>query len=219
MKYVVANWKQNKTYDDALSWCGDFVRPDEDVDLTKVTSIICPPTLFVEGMWTILALYKVALGVQDISPFSDGAHTGFVGVNQVRKFCKYALVGHSERQEPRSLIMQKAEMCLKAFITPIICFKSSDEYEVVDGAIYALEDPENISKDGQYHPKNLQDVVYMVDKAKKFFGSKSVVIYGGSVNGGNAQELASIENLDGVLVGNASLNPREFTDIVRKFSL
>jgi len=219
MKYVIANWKQNKTLSDALAWSSEFVQLVKETDLSKVTPVICPPTPFLEEMHKMLGQYGIELGVQDISPYTDGAHTGFVGAKQIVQFCKYAIIGHSERQESRDLVMQKAGMCLENSIKPVVCFKSDNEYAVVAGAIYALEDPQNISVNEEYRPKNLQDVVNLIDKARKFFGTESSIIYGGSVNVGNVNDLSSISNLDGVLVGNASLNPEEFADIVRKFSL
>jgi triosephosphate isomerase (TIM) len=219
MKYVIANWKQHKTIDEAVSWCEDFVRLTENTDLQSVTPIVCPPAPFLEKMRSVLEAHNIYLGVQDVSMFEDGAHTGFVGADQVKQFCKYAIVGHSERQEPRDLVMQKAEQCLANNIVPVVCFKSSGDYKITDGAIYALEDPENISVGGVYRAKDVQEVGSLVDTARKFFGQESIIVYGGSVNGENAQNLASIKNLNGVLVGNASLNPLEFADIVRKFSI
>lgn len=241
MRYVIANWKQNKTLDEALVWCKDFVRLVESIDLKDVTPIICPPVPFLERMNSILkadsatfssrdplsaptpriaaeSAPAIELGVQDVSPYADGAHTGFVGVNQVKQFCNYALVGHSERRESRDLVTEKVERCLNANIIPIVCFKSLTDYQIIKGAIYALEDPDNISVGGVYRPKNSREVEGLVDVARNFFGQESTIIYGGSVNAENAKELASIRNLNGVLVGNASLNPAEFVDILRKFS-
>ncbi|MFA5776750.1 MAG: triose-phosphate isomerase family protein [Patescibacteria group bacterium] len=219
MKYVIANWKQNKTFDEAVLWCGEFVRLMRSIDLENVIPIICPPVPFLESIRQSLLGVTVALGVQDVSPFADGAHTGFVGINQVKQSCKYALVGHSERQESRDLVMQKVKQCLSVDIVPVVCFKSPNDYKIIDGAIYVLEDPDNISVGGVYRSKNIQEVENSVDTARKFFGPKPGIIYGGSVNGENAQDLALIKGLDGVLVGNASLNPADFIDIVRKFSL
>jgi len=222
MRYVIANWKQNKTFDEAVLWCEDFVRLVGSVDLKDLksaTPVICPPMPFLEKMWSVLESHDIYLGVQDVSPFADGAHTGFVGVNQVKQLCKYAIVGHSERQELCDVVSEKATQCLDADIVPIVCFKSEGEYQIIDGAIYALEDPDNISIGGVYRAKSVQEVENLIDVARKFFGQESNIIYGGSVNGENVQDLASINNLNGVLVGNASLNPAEFADIVRKFSL
>lgn len=219
MKYVIANWKQNKTLVDAINWCSDFVRLVEGVDLGEVAPVICPPTPFLEKLKSLLEPHGIDLGVQDVSAFTDGAHTGFVGVDQIKQLCKYAIVGHSERQEPRDLVIDKAKLCLSANVTPVVCYKSADDYEIIDGAIYALEDPDNISVDGIYRAKKIQDVEEMVDSAKRFFGQNSCIIYGGSVNEENAQALAVLNNLNGVLVGNASLQADEFANIVKEFSL
>lgn len=217
-KLVVANWKQHKTLDEAVAWAREFVDLwDNQSDL--VLPIVCPPLPFLPEIVGILKPAGVALGVQDVSGYSDGAHTGYVGVNQVRSFVDYAIVGHSERGEDRELVGQKASMCLEAGITPIVCFKSSDQYIIIEGAVYALEDPENISQSGVYRPKAITEVEELVGKARTFFGNKSKIIYGGSVNEQNAGESALIAGLDGVLVGNASLNPSTFCAIVNKFSI
>ena len=217
-KLVVANWKQNKTLDEAVSWAEEFVKLWHRKS-GAVLPIICPSVPFLLELAGILRPAGVALGVQDISAFSDGAHTGFVGVNQVGDLVDYALVGHSEREEDREAVAQKASMCLEVGITPIVCFKSPDQYKKIEGAIYVLEDPENISQGGVYRPKALAEVEDLIGKARAFFGNESKLLYGGSVNDQNAGELASIPELDGVLVGNASLNPGTFCVIVNKFSI
>jgi triosephosphate isomerase len=218
VNYVIANWKQNKTLTETTLWCEAFSQLLKNIDLTGVLPIVCPPAPFLEKMYSLLKSQDVHFGVQDISSYEDGAHTGFVGTTQIRQFCTHAIVGHSERHESRDLVIQKAKQCLSTDIVPIVCFKTFAEYEIVKGAIYALEDPDNISVGGVYRPKNSHEVGELVDTARKFFGQEATIIYGGSVNGENAKELASIHNLDGVLVGNASLNPAVFADILGKFS-
>lgn len=217
MRYVIANWKQNKNFEEVEIWCRQFSESIKHVDLTSVRPVICPPVSYLKRIAEILP--DLALGVQDISPFDDGAHTGFVGANQVRQFCRYSIVGHSERGEPRELVMQKVRMCVGSGITPIVCFKSPAEYVKTDGVIYALEDPDNISVGGQYRPKPLSEINDLVKSASKVFGEEAEIIYGGSVNVENAADLASLKDLSGVLVGNASLNPVDFAGIVKIFSI
>jgi len=217
-KLVVANWKQNKTLDEAVAWAKEFVGL-WDGKFGAVLPIVCPPIPFLSELAGILRPAGVALGVQDVSVFSDGTHTGYVGVDQVKGFVDYAIVGHSEREEDREVVVQKASICLEAGITPIVCFKSPGQYKKIEGAVYALEDPENISQSGMYRPKALAEVEELLGKARTFFGTESKLLYGGSVNDQNAEELASISGLDGVLVGNASLNPHTFCAIVNKFSI
>lgn len=222
-KLVVANWKQNKTLEEAVAWCKEFVRlcsavQDRSTNVS-VLPIICPSMAFVERLAEVLGPAQVALGVQDISPFADGAHTGFVGVGQIKQFVKYAIVGHSEREEDRNIVEGKAELCTNSGITPIVCFKSSSQYKQIADAVYALEDPDNISQNGMYRAKSGAEVKELIEGAGRFFGKEAIMLYGGSVNKENAEELARIDGLHGVLVGNASLNPYTFADIVYKFSL
>jgi len=219
MRYVVANWKQNKTESEALGWCDRFLAQTRQLDFNEVKVVICPPVVFLEKMAEVLKSTQVALGVQDVSSFADGAHTGSVGIDQIKPFCSFCIVGHSERNESRELSLTKAKVCLSAGITPIICFKRAEDYAVVDGAIYALEDPQYISVNGIYRPRSVSEVSDLVAGARNIFGGDSAVIYGGSVNGENAAGLASIKDLSGVLVGHASLNPSEFAAIVNKFFL
>jgi triosephosphate isomerase len=221
MNYVIANWKQHKTAVEAAEWCQDFARLVGTVKLHGVVPVICPPMPLLEQVRSTLAAQgvSVALGVQDISPFTDGAHTGQVGVNQVRELCTYAIVGHSEQQALPSTVVAKASQCLSAGIVPIVCFKAREDYQSINGAMYALEDPQNISVAGVYRPKAIQDVAKLVGYARQFFEQGASIMYGGSVTEDTAQALAQIDGLNGVLVGNASLNPAEFVAIIRRFSL
>lgn len=217
-KIVVANWKQNKTLEEALQWALDFGKFWSQTS-KSVLPVVCPPVVFLFKLYEVFKPLNIPLGVQDVSAFFDGEHTGEVGANQIKGFADYAIVGHSERSEDRSLVLQKAELCIKYGITPIVCFKSPDQYVKIEGAIYALEDPQNISRDGNYNPKPALEVINLVENARNFFGDKQKIIYGGSLNEKNINELAKIEFLDGFLVGRASLNLDAFCDIVSKLLL
>ena len=173
--------------------------------LTKAREFLSPAGIFV--------------GAQDISEWNSGAHTGYVGGRQLVGLCSYAIVGHSERGEPRESVERKVEVSLNSGIQPIVCFKSPSDFAAYKSSIYALEDPANISKGGVYSPKPISNVTELVKEARAFFGSGAPIIYGGSVTSETAGELAGVSGLDGVLVGNASLNPIEFAGIVEKFIL
>ena len=160
-------------------------------------------------------LKNAGLAVQDVSSKTKGAHTGDTGAFQIKDFCKYAIVGHSERHETHEIVMEKAQNCLDNGITPIICFVNpgeAGEY-YLDGAMLAWEDPENISKDGVYNAKSTEDVLAKVVEIRAALPPDAKVIYGGSVNENSISELKNIAGLDGVLVGNASLDPKHFLEI------
>lgn len=217
MKYVIGNWKQNMTLDQLSAWTEKFSKFLGQIDRKAVTVVICPPTPLLSKFKDLQS--SIDLGAQDVSQYSDGAHTGSVGVNQLKPLCKYSIVGHSERNEARGDVLEKAKRCFEAGIVPIICFKSPSDFAITEGAIYALEDPQTISHEGVYRFKSQSELINFVNHARSFFGKAATLIYGGSVNSENADLISSVKELDGVLVGNASLNPKDFADIVRKFSL
>lgn len=217
-KLVVANWKQNKDLDEAKAWAKEFAGLwGKNSEKTKVLPVVCPPAPFLSHLVDIFRPVGVPLGAQDVSAFPDGAHTGEIGVRQLKGLVNYAIVGHSERGEDRQLVEQKASICLESGIIPIVCFKSCGQYTVIEGAVYALEDPENISRQGVYRPKAFSEIKDMLKSARVFFGAESKIIYGGSVNEENSKVLATEVGIDGVLVGHASLNPNAFYDIVSGF--
>jgi len=133
--------------------------------------------------------------------------------------CKYAIVGHSERKETPEVVIKKIDACLANRITPIVCFVDSGKIEMYKrpGAMYAWEDPANISKNGVYKEKSTKDIVEGVKKIRAILKNKEPLLYGGSVNGQNIPDLVNIEKLDGVLVGNASLDPKHFSGIVAAY--
>lgn len=219
-KLVIANWKQNMVFDETAAWCTDFGRLLKDGKLSeRVKIVVCPPAPFIEKVHQMLHPLGVLVGVQDVSAFEDGAHTGYVGVNQTKHFTKYAIVGHSERGEDCETVAKKVELCTKAGIVPIVCFKSPDQYKKFSGAVYALEDPQNISQNGLYRAKSPDEVCSLVREARRFFGDGETIVYGGSVNEENTSGLVVIEGIDGFLVGRASLDPVAFYDIVSKLPL
>lgn len=216
-KYIVANWKQNKSFYEASSWCKEFIKNFDANWLNYLDLVICPSFVFLPKVYEALSPLGIFVGTQDISPFRNGAHTGFVGVSQIKPFASFSLVGHSERNESISLVKEKASLCLENGITPIICFKNRDSYFKSQGCIYALEDPQNISLEGVYRPKSVVEVKTLVKEAKEFFGDRSVVIYGGSVNNSNVGQLAQLKDLDGLLVGQASLDAKNFCLMIESF--
>ena len=132
MKYVIANWKMNMDAKDLADWVGPFSRYykkiKKDWKKRKIPEekwpkiILCPSLIFVPAMREISQKMGVEIGVQDISPFERGPHTGETGAFQIKSFCRYAIIGHSERQEPVEVVARKRDVCLREGITPIICF-------------------------------------------------------------------------------------------------
>jgi len=198
---------------DITKWVEEFSKFGLTSD-RKVKIIISPSAPYLPLLKKVGGVEQCA---QDISLDQKGAHTGEIGAFQIKEFCTYCIVGHSERKEPPEVAIQKRDICLSLGITPIVCFtkKENASKTYIANAFIAWEDPENISINGKYREKDAKDVREGVLAIRKNVPPEVVLIYGGSVNRGNIKEIAQIQEIDGVLVGNASLDPNHFADIIR----
>lgn len=229
MKYVIANWKMNMDARDLSNWVGPFskriknIRKDwrkrRIIEQRWPKIILCPSLTYIPPISAVSEKMGVDIGVQDVSPFERGAHTGETGAFQIKNFCRYAIVGHSERGEHPEVVARKRDMCLKENITPIVCFVNpSDLLKLYkDGCIMAWEDPQNISRDGVYRSEDPQIIASVAKEIRKMIPPEARLIYGGSVNDRNASAISRISELDGVLVGNASLDSEIFASIIRYY--
>jgi len=218
-KYIVANWKENMGFEDTISWVDGFsgflkfLSPENEI-------IIAPSFPFIPVIYELSKKSMLKVAAQDISLKEKGANTGETGAFQVKEFCKYAIIGHSERKEDVNVVAAKRDICLKEKITPIICFTNPEDLVRLhkEGVIMAWENPVNISKNGVYNAEDPSKIVLIVNEIRKIISSNTPLIYGGSVNENNIEHIAKITNLNGVLVGNASLDPKTFADIIRAYN-
>ncbi len=220
-KLVVANWKSNKTITEATTWVENFSQLEKKENRQYV---VCPPMPLLPF---ILDLHKhgVALGVQDLSPYGAGAYTGEVsGYNLQDLGVSYAILGHSERrkyfQETSITVAKKVSQALDFGIQPIICVDrdqinqqaealTSEERKKV---IIAYEPVHAISTFGGKEDP-IDETLKVIEQIRQTFGKESVVLYGGSVNPKNSIVYLENENIDGALVGNASLTAESFIQL------
>jgi len=219
MKFVVANWKMKMSRGDIDNWTLDFKGSYKPSD---VTVVVAPSFINVSYVKEKLgSLEKVFIGAQDVSVDSKGSHTGEVGAFQLKDYCKYVIVGHSERAEDLALVVQKRDIVLESGLTPIVCFTAPKQAKFFykEGVILAWEDPKNISSEGVYSEKSLEEVEENVDLIKESLPEGAVLLYGGSVNKDNVCGLAKLSNLDGILVGHASLDPNHLIELIGAYAL
>ena len=215
MKYIIANWKMNLTLETLTKW----VKGISDIkkvlkDDTKV--ILAPSHIHISLIHELTNETDIELCGQDISTEEKGAHTGYTGILQIKEFCKYCIIGHSERDEDKETVLKKRDICLEKNITPIVCFVDPElapEY-YKEGVVLAWEDPKNISKGGKYSVKDSSEIKSGVENIRSKLPEGTPLIYGGSVNRENINDIAKLDNIDGVLVGHASLDPEHFIDII-----
>jgi len=217
MKYIIANWKMYMNLHDVEDWLVQFAKLLEGKSF-KNKILLAGSFPHLKTVADFCLTHNLFCTSQDVSFFDKGAHTGDVGIFQIKEFCRFCIVGHSEKEESRNMVYAKRDACLKQDVTPLVCFTKKEDWSqsTAAGTLLAWEDPENISKGGIYKEKDPSDI----ERAYDYFMQKipqTPIIYGGSVNRGNVSYLTNIPNVCGVLIGNASTDPQHFMDIISAF--
>ena len=222
MKLIVANWKSNKTTPEAKEWLQEIFNFQFSIFNLKIilaASFIHLPIL----KESITPKSNISLAAQNVSPFPSGPYTGEVSAEMLTGLVDYVILGHSERRryfrETNEMVAKKAKQVLEYKISPIICLDEPYiESQIatltnccVEESIFAYEPLLAI---GSGKPDNPERVNKISKRIKKLTNN-APVLYGGSVNAKNAKKIIQENYIDGLLVGNASLNPKEFTKIVR----
>lgn len=206
--------------------------------------LVCPPYPYLAPVQTELSM-AVSLGAQDCSPFEDGAYTGDVSVTMLKDLnCEYVILGHSERRqyyaESNLMVQQKAVVTLEAGLKAIICVgetesqrESGEHLDIVeqqlagslpsgataDNVVVAYEPVWAIGTGKTATPEQAQSVHAFIRQrvAEKDaeLAKKVRILYGGSVKAGNAEELFAKPDIDGGLIGGASLMADEFLAICK----
>ena len=229
-KYIIGNWKANKTVKEAKDWITQTKNQNLKTS-DSLTVVLCPSHLHI-------LLFKkeypsLTLGCQNLSPYGDGAYTGQTTARMLADFVKYAILGHSERrryfQESSQQVANKATQALDFKITPIIAVDSQNWRRQVNvlgskatqQSILMYEPPEAISQQigpigkGEAAPlEKVKETISLIKSETK----AQAVIYGGSVKSHNIQEFIKQPEIDGVLPGSASLNPQEWIKMLRQAS-
>lgn len=214
MKYLIANWKANKTYGQAQEWINSFLKNDFTGIESRTEIIICPPFPFIVALHEkTVSLPFIKIGSQDISQFGSGAHTGEVTANILGGLIDYAIIGHSERRqnnnETDAVLTEKVSQAVANQIKPIFCVRNASDPIAGDISLLAYEPVESISTGNN---KTVEEILTIKRQVRL---SGLPFLYGGSVNSGNAQGYLSHPEIDGLLIGAASLDSAEFYKIVR----
>jgi len=244
MKYLVANWKMNLI--NSKNWIYDFNNNLNDLNLNDdLRIVICPNYLqlpkFIQNH---LSKINFSMGAQNVSGNNSGAFTGEISVEHLTEFSEvsYCIVGHSERRsagETDAMIKAKVKQLLTKNITPIICFGESHEIQekgetekFLNSQLSSIVNDENLNIDscilayeplwaiGKGVPADLETINNSISYITKIIDlnkSNLKILYGGSVDSENSGEILSVDNVSGLLVGNSSLDGKEFANIAKKF--
>ena len=243
---VAGNWKMNGLAGSLIE-IDAMRRAADAGESGPAELLVCPPaTLIAQAAWRIKG-GELSLGAQDCSAEPSGAFTGDISAAMLKDAgAAYVIVGHSERRalhhETDGLVRAKAEAALKAGLTPIVCVgetqaeREAGQQAVVvlrqlrgslpaeatsETVVVAYEPVWAIGTGLTATPKDIAAVhngirALLVDMYGARCG-KIRLLYGGSVKPGNCSEILPLDNVDGALIGGASLKATEFLAIAAAY--
>ncbi len=225
MKYIIANWKANKDLDQTKTWVSAFLNllqsnkdTQRGLENNRISIIICPPYPFIYPLKELFKNYvNIEIGSQNVSRYDDGTYTGEVTAHNLSSLVKYAIVGHSERTKyfhetvEDSLI--KLQKVKQYGIVPIYCVPKFLESYPSDPTLLCYEPPNAISN-GDGRGNNVSPADIYAIRVKMNLSDPVKFIYGGSVNKDNVKGYLKYPDIDGVLLGGASLEPEHLFSIV-----
>lgn len=215
MVWIVANWKSNKTVAEALEWIS-IVGPQVPKN-DKIKVVVCPSTIAIAEVKKAIQVggFPILVGSQDLSPFDIGAHTGEEPAALLKQFSDLAILGHSERRkqlgETDELVAEKVSQAISHDIMALVCVQDSQTPIPEDCHLIAYEPVFAI---GTGNPDTPQNANQVAKSFKQKYNHKLEVLYGGSVTSENVKAFIQQDNIDGVLIGGASLNADEFGKII-----
>ncbi len=225
MKYFIANWKANKTYVEAADWTGQFLnqlnlnpQAINKLNNDQVKIIICPPLPFIIPLKEKFKNQKnVSFGSQDVSEFEKGTFTGEITAYTLSGLIEYSLIGHSERRknfmETDIVLFNKNRLAKKYGYKTMYCFSNQNQILPKDADFLCFEPIEAISTgDGKGKNEKVENILKL--KINMNLPTDTKFIYGGSVNEENINQYLNHQEIDGFLVGGASLDPLRFFKMI-----
>ena len=242
MPIIVANWKMNLNFQQAIALTGNIINITNVIEVNNKI-ILCPSFPMLKDIKKLLTNDQISLGAQDCSGHSHGSYTGEVSAEILKDSgCSYVILGHSERRlyhyETCEQVLNKANQALKNALTPIICIgetKEEREKGITKKIIIEhLEKtiPKNFYDKNiiiAYEPRwaigtkinlNIAEIKEIIKYINNYinsafsFENKPLILYGGSVSPKNFSEIYAIEGVDGILLGSYSLNIEDFKIIL-----
>ncbi len=240
-KLIAGNWKMNGTAASNAALLEALLSQSAGWNCLVA---VCVPAVYMAQVQAIVEGTGIALGSQDVSAQESGAYTGEISATMLKDFAtRYAIVGHSERRqfhgETDATVAAKATRALAAGITPIVCVgetlaerEAGRTEEVVKRQLAAVihanghciseivvaYEPVWAIGTGKTATPEMAQQVHAVLRAQLQAASEHAdrvqILYGGSMNAANAQQLLAQPDVDGGLVGGAALKAADFLAII-----
>lgn len=240
-KLIAGNWKMNGSLAANVALIDGL---KSGLPASSCDVALCVPSVYIAQVQQLCAGTAMRVGAQDVSPEAQGAYTGETSAAMLKDFgVRYAIVGHSERRqyhgETDELVAKKAQAALAAGITPIVCVgetlaqrEAGQTEEVVkrqlaavihanghciSEIVLAYEPVWAIGTGKTASPEQAQAVHALLRvqlRAASAQADRIQIVYGGSMNAANASALLAQTDIDGGLIGGASLKAADFLSII-----
>ena len=244
LPFIAANWKMNTTVTEAVALVKSLQERLDEVK--GVEKVICPPFISLTAVAELVKNSSIGLGAQNMHFEDKGAYTGEVSPLMLSGLCQFVILGHSERREhfgeSDMMINKKVQAALKAGLKPILCVgerleenEAGKTIEVISrqiradlqgmtsagGLVIAYEPVWAIGTGRAASGEQANDTIGVIrNLIAEIYNDKAAqalrILYGGSVNSANIAEFISQPEIDGALVGGASLRAEEFISIVEQ---
>jgi triosephosphate isomerase len=242
--FIAGNWKMNTTVNEGIKLVTEMRPGIESIGNVEVA--LCPPFVSLTAIRNLLSGSSIRLGAQNMFYEEKGAFTGEISPLMLAGICDYVILGHSERRqyfgEISEIVSRKVKAALKAGLRPILCIgenlaefeagktkeivtgqllKSLSGVEASPGLVIAYEPVWAIGTGRAATGEQANQVISLIRQTvtglyDTAFAYNLRILYGGSVTGDNIVEFVGQSDIDGALVGGASLKPDQFISIVRQ---
>jgi len=237
---VAGNWKMNGT-PSSMEEFGRMIARVPEARSRGVDLVVCPPAVLIAKFADRATISDIGIGGQDCHPEASGAHTGDISAEMLAAVgATHVIVGHSERRadhhETDALVARKARAAQRAGLVAIVCVGETEEQrdagaaesvvsEQIAGSLPEDLDParfvlayEPVWAIGTGRTPSGEDIAAMHGHIRRllearFPATRVRILYGGSVKPSNAGQILAVENVDGALVGGASLKADDFLAI------
>jgi triosephosphate isomerase len=242
---IAGNWKMNTTVAEAVALVKEM-RPELD-QTDNVDKVICPPFVSLAAVKELLKGSSVKLGAQNLYFEEKGAYTGEISPLMLAGLCQLVIIGHSERRqyfnETVELVDKKVQAALKAGLKPILCVGETLKENEAGKTEAVLTKQLSLTASQAYSAGLVlaYEPIWAIGTGKAATGEQANqtigfirrhiakqhgqeiaravrILYGGSVTAANIAEFIEQPEIDGALVGGASLKAGEFLSIVRQTS-
>jgi len=243
---IAGNWKMNTTVSEATELVKAMRGGLDRID--NVERVLCPPFISLGAVKELVRGSSIKIGAQNVFYEAKGAYTGEISPPMLAELCEYVIIGHSERRqyfdETSTIVNKKIVTALKAGLKPILCIgerlaenEAGKTAEVVteqlatsladivnpSGLVIAYEPVWAIGTGRAATGEQANETISLIRrKISKLYTDKTArgtrILYGGSVTADNAAEFMQQPDIDGALVGGASLKANDFLSIVTQTS-